>query len=222
MVKAALLDVDGTLFDTERLFMEGWKRAGKVKGYPLTDEQIIAFHGRGQQRNGVAFCEWFGEDADYWGTRALRLEYVEQEIAKHGVPLKTGLFEFLKFLKANGITVVLATGTVRSEAEPRWQKAGIMDYVDASVCGDEVTLNKPHPEIFQKAAALANADPADCIVFEDSDNGLRAAKAAGAFVVMVPDLDPVTDDLRKDVVDRICPTLLDAVEMMKETFDLNG
>ncbi len=222
MLKAVLLDVDGTLFDTERLFMDGWLRAANEKGYPMTPEHTIQFHGRGQQRNGIAFREWFGEDADYWGTRALRQKYVEEHIAEHGVPLKPGLFEFLKFLKGNGLKVVLATGTVRPEAQPRWEKSGILRYVDASICGDEVTENKPDPEIFLKAAALVDVDPKDCIVFEDSDSGLHAARSAGCFVTMVPDLDPVTDELLDGIVDRVCPSLTDAIEMMKETFDLKN
>ncbi len=220
MLKAVLLDVDGTLFDTERLFMDGWLKAANEKGYPMTPEHTIQFHGRGQQRNGVAFREWFGEDADYWGTRALRQKYVEEHIAKHGVPLKPGLFEFMRFLKRNDLKVVLATGTVRPEAQPRWEKVGLLDFVDASICGDEVTENKPDPEIFLRAAALADTAPKDCIVFEDSDSGLHAAKAAGCFVAMVPDLDPVTDELRNEIVDEVCPSLLDAIDMMCRRFGL--
>ncbi len=218
MFKAALLDVDGTLFDTERLFMMGWKRAGEEMGYPLTEEQLITFHGRGQIRNGEAFREWFGEDADYWGTRALRQKYVNEYIAEHGVPLKPGLFPFLNYLKQQNLKIVLATGTVRCEAYPRWVSSGIIEYIDASICGDEVEKNKPDPDIFLKAAALADADPSECIVFEDSDNGLRASKSAGCYTVMVPDMDPVTEELKASIVDQVCPSLIDAVEMMKTLF----
>ncbi len=216
MLQAVLLDVDGTLFDTERLFMRGWLKASKEKGYPLTEEQTIQFHGRGQKRNGEAFKEWFGEDADYWGTRALRQKYVEEEIAKNGVPVKPGLYEFMEFLTENKIKIALATGTVRPEAQPRWIKADIMKYVDASICGDEVENNKPDPEIFLKAAEKLGVDPRNCAVLEDSVSGLYAAKAAGAHVIMVPDMDPPTDELRENVVDVVCPSLLDVIDYMKE------
>ncbi len=216
MLKAVLLDVDGTLFDTERLFTDGWLRAAKEKGYPMTVEHAISFHGKGQKVNGQAFCGWFGEDADYWGTRALRQKYVEAEIARHGVPIKEGLFAFLDFLKENDIKIALATGTVRPEAQPRWEKAGIMKYVDASVCGDEVINNKPDPEIFLKAAEKLGVDPHDCAVLEDSDSGLHAAREAGAYVIMVPDMDPVTEELKNGIVDAVCPSLTDAIEHIRE------
>ncbi len=220
MIKAALLDVDGTLFDTERLFMAGWKKAAKEYGVPLTDEMIIQFHGRGAKRNEQAWHEWFGEDSDYAYCRQLRLEYVEEQIALHGVPLKPGLFEFLDFLKRNDIKIVPATGTIRAEAYPRWKSAGILDYIDASVCGDEVERTKPDPDTFLKAAALVNADPKDCIVLEDSDNGLRAAHAAGCYTVMVPDLDPVTADLKNNICDAVCPSMFEVIELMKKNWGL--
>ncbi len=219
MLEAALLDVDGTLFDTERIYAKGWEAAAKELHVPLTKEQIISFHGKGQIANSKAFQEWFGDTADYWALRKRRVEYVEKWIDKHGVPKKPGLMEFLNFLKKNQIKIVLATGTRRAEAEPRWKKGGIVPYIDASVCGDEVEKNKPDPEIFLKAASLVHADPKNCIVFEDSISGLEGGKAAGCHVYMVPDMDPPTERAGK-ICDRIVPDLEQAIVEMREQFGL--
>lgn len=215
MIRAAILDVDGTLFDTERLFMEGWLLAGSRMGYPLTKEMINCFHGRGQLENEKTFYKWFGPDADYWGARKIRIEYVNNKIAEHGVPTKPGLFEFLKSLKEQGIRIALATGTIRAEAQPRWEKAGLSSYIEASVCGDEVTENKPNPEIFLRAASLLQTPPSECVVVEDSTAGLFAAKNAGATAIMVPDLEEPTEELRR-ICDRIVPNLSAASMAIRE------
>ncbi len=217
MLKAALLDVDGTLFDTERLYTEGWRYAAKVTGYPLTDQMICAFHGRGAKANKLTFLDWFGQDADYDGARAIRQTYFYDQIEQHGLPLKPGLFEFLNFLKDHGVGICLATGTARSEAQPRWEMGGLAPYIDGAVCGDEVLHSKPEPDIFLKAVQLVGQRPEDCLVVEDSRNGLLAGRKAGCSVYMVPDLDPVTDEL-KTVCDRIVPDLFSAIEAIREDF----
>lgn len=219
MLEAALLDVDGTLFNTEQLFAKGWQFAAKEKNVPLTMEQIISFHGKGHNANSIEFHKWFGDTADYWELRRIRKSYVDRWISEYGVPKKSGLMEFLDFLKRNKIKISLATGTDRVEAEPRWEKAGIIPYLDGSVCGDEVTRNKPEPEIFLKAAALVHADPKNCVVFEDSISGLEAGKAAGCHVYMVPDMDPPTQRAR-EICDHIVPDLFHAITEMQKQFGL--
>lgn len=214
MLKAVLLDVDGTLFDTEQLFMKGWLRASREKGYPMSYEQVLFFHGKGQKENGESFRAWFGADADYWGVRALRQAYVEEMIARDGVPVKPGLFEFLDFCRESGLKIALATGTMRKEGEPRWEKAGILPYIDASVCGDEVSKNKPNPEIFLTAAEKLGVESRDCMVFEDSHAGLRAGRAAGCKTCMIPDMEPLTEDIRGEI-DAACGSLLEAIEILR-------
>ncbi len=218
MLKAVLLDVDGTLFDTERLFMDGWLRASREFGYPMTYEQILFFHGKGQKENEASFLEWFGENADYWAVRALRQKYVEEMIAKDGVPLKPGLFEFLNFLKQQNIKIALATGTIRKEGLPRWEKSGLLPYIDASVCGDEVSHNKPDPEIFLKAAEKLSVAPEDCLVFEDSQAGLLAGHRAGCKVCLIPDMEEASEDIRKEAVDYVCSSLLEAIDLIRNEF----
>lgn len=218
MLKGVLLDVDGTLLDTERLFMDGWLRAARELHYPLRYEQVLFFHGKGVHENGVTFRKWFGADADYESTRALRQNYVEERIAAEGVPTKPGLFVFLDYLREKGLKIALATGTVRQEAAPRWEKAGLLPYVDASVCGDEVTHNKPDPEIFLRAASLLGVPPQDCIVFEDSPAGLAAGRAAGCRTCMIPDMEPATEKLRETLADYVCDSLSAAAEMLEKEF----
>lgn len=214
MIRAALLDMDGTLFDTERLYMEGWIKGSQKYGYELTLGQICAFHGRSARDNEALYKSWFGEDAPYWEVRKIRTEYMKEKLRKEGVPLKPGLFDLLNTLREKHITICIATGTGRADAEERWRNAGIAGYVDASVCGDEVTKSKPDPEIFLRAASKAGENPGDCIVFEDSLNGVRAGHSAGCHVFAVPDIDPVTPEMEA-LADRIFPTLGSAAAVIR-------
>ena len=104
------------------------------------------------------------------------------------MPVKPGLRELLRRLKASDIPAVLATSTRREKALAYLQQTDVERYFTAAVFGPEVARPKPAPDIF--LAAAIHADPAHCVVLEDSPNGLQAAKAAGCPAIVVPDLTP--------------------------------
>ena len=94
-----------------------------------------------------------------------------------------------------GILCAVATSSVRAKAERYLTEAGIKDFFDALQAGDEVENGKPHPEVFLRTAALLGVDIADCVVVEDSHNGVRAGHASGARTVMVPDMMKCTEEI---------------------------
>ena len=208
MIRAALFDMDGTIFDTERIYTEGWLAGARQYGYPLTEEMLIAFHGQSPEENCRNFKSLFGENALYWEVRDVRSQYVEQKIAKYGVPVKPGLYQLLPALRDRGIRICIATASARTRAEAMWDETGITKYIDFSICGDEVTACKPDPEIFLTAAARCGAAPSECLVVEDAANGIRAAYRAGCHPVLIPDTEPVTDEMRK-LAGHIFPSLAD-------------
>lgn len=215
MIRAVLMDMDGTLFDTEHLSTQGWLRAGRQMGYPMTKEQIWSFRGRGRDANCELFRRWFGPDAPYWAVRQVRTEYVEDWIARHGVPLKPGLYEMLEYFKESGLKTCLATGTAREAASGYWAKTKVLEYLDATLCGDEVVHTKPDPEMFLTAAKLVQTPPEECIVLEDSPNGAEAAKRAGCHLIVIPDETPATPAM-EDAADYVADSLYDVVSYMKE------
>lgn len=215
MIRAVLMDMDGTLFDTEHLSTQGWLRAGRQMGYPMTKEQIWSFRGRGRDANCELFRSWFGPDAPYWAVRQVRTEYVEDWIARHGVPLKPGLYEMLEYFKESGLKTCLATGTAREAASGYWAKTKVLEYLDATLCGDEVVHTKPDPEMFLTAAKLVQTPPEECIVLEDSPNGAEAAKRAGCHLIVIPDETPATPAM-EDAADYVADSLYDVVSYMKE------
>ena len=151
--------------------------------------------------------------------RRIRSQYVKEYIDQHSVPEKKGLKELLNFLKKENIPVAVATSTRRSTASHYWKLAGITSYITASVCGDEVAACKPEPDIFLKAAQALQVAPENCLIVEDSINGLKAARAAGGVSCMVPDLTPYTEDLLP-FCDYVCEDLSRIISLIKNRSSL--
>ena len=117
-------------------------------------------------------------------------------------------------LKEKGIKTCIATGTARPQAKELWEKTGVLPWFDATVCGDEMKIGKPDPEPFLKAAAAVSEAPENCVVFEDSPNGLLSAHRAGFMVIDIPDLEEAAEEIRA-ICDYVFPTLLEAAELVK-------
>lgn len=213
-IKAVIFDMDGVLFDTEKLMKEGWMKAGQEMGFTITENQLRQMRGSSRNRSAALFQKWYHGEVDYDQGRQIRSQYVKEYIDKYSVPEKKGLKELLHFLKENKIPAAVATSTRRITASHYWELAGITSYITASVCGDEVAACKPEPDIFLKAAQALQIPPKNCLIAEDSINGLKAARAAGGISCMVPDLTPYTDDL-KPFCDYVCEDLAQIISLLK-------
>lgn len=191
MIQGVLFDMDGLMFDTERIGYEGWKYAGNKLGIDITDELIASFRGTGEKEKRRNFKEAIGREELYDEAFALRTGYADEWIKKNGLPVKKGLTELLEFLENEKIPSALATSTGRKKAIGYLEMTGVKSYFKAAVCGDEVKAAKPSPDIFLKAAKALQIPAEKCLVLEDSMNGLKAAKAAGCKAIVIPDLSPV-------------------------------
>ncbi|MFW6343122.1 MAG: HAD family hydrolase, partial [Sediminispirochaetaceae bacterium] len=107
-----------------------------------------------------------------------------------------GAVELISSLRSREVAVALASSSSLSVIERNLKSAGMLDMFSTVVGGDEVEQGKPAPDIFLRAAERAEIDPKECVVFEDSNNGIRAAHAAGMRPVMVPDIKAPEEEVR--------------------------
>lgn len=212
-IRAILFDMDGLMFDTERIHERAWIRVGKEAGLEFNEDFLSGVRGSSVVDTEKRFKEFFGDSIDYISLRKTRREYVNQEIAEKGVPLKKGLIELLTFLKANNFASSLATSTYTRYAMTLLEMTGVTSYFNAFVCGDMVSKNKPNPEIFYKAAEKLGCSVEECIVLEDSILGIQAAINGGFAAVMIPDLSEPDIELEAKLFAK-CESLLEVIPLL--------
>lgn len=194
-IKGLIFDMDGTMFDTEKISLAAMEHLAKEYGIRLSRETMLSFMGLPGEKIRQRYLELFGADFDYAGYRQQKIDYQDAVIQREGVPVKAGLLPLLQYAGAKGIPCAVATSTNRERAEDLIHRAGVRDYFDAVVCGEDVVCGKPAPDIFLFAARKLGVSPADCMGIEDSRNGILAVHRAGMFAALVPDLIPVDSEM---------------------------
>ncbi len=187
-IKMVIFDMDGLMFDTERLASTTWKEAGEKFGYDIDYDVFRKTVGLNKPESGEVYRKYYGKEFPYEDMRLEKIKLAESHILSNGVPLKEGIFELLKYLKGRGLKIALATLTKRSRTEMLLGLSDTKKYFDLITCGDEIQNGKPDPEIFLTSTRKMNLKPENCIVLEDSEYGIIAASRAGMLPFMVPDL----------------------------------
>lgn len=194
-ISAVIWDMDGTMLDTERLQIECWEKVLTKYGYSDFDESLKNMIGKTSDYGNRVLMEKYGSEFQAEELRDEKNVLFEAKLQKDGIPLKMGIMKVLEWLSSQEIPSVAASSTSREKMLSRLQKAGLLRYFQFIIGGDEVKNSKPHPEIFLVAAKLLKMDPSECVVFEDSHNGVIAAHEAGMHVVMIPDLVAPTPEI---------------------------
>lgn len=197
MLKAVIFDMDGVIFDSERIIVELWEDFGKENEIPNMDDVTIKCIGLNDKATEDVFKDTFGEDYDYQYFKGIISERYHAMCDGGKLPMKSGVRELLTFLKENNVKVALASSTRTEVVVNQLKDAQIYEFFHKVVCGDMVNRSKPEPDIFLKAADELAIDPKDAFIIEDSFNGIRAAHAAGAKPVMVPDMIQPDDDIKE-------------------------
>ncbi|MBJ9986679.1 HAD-IA family hydrolase [Acinetobacter sp. S40] len=188
-VQGALFDMDGTMFDTERLRFQTLKQASQeLIGQAFSDEYLMQCLGLSATTAEQLAKAQYGAEVPYKTIRQ-RADELELELVRNeGVPIKKGLVQVLERLRKSGLRMAVATSSRRAIAEEYLINANVYKFFDVLVCGDEVERGKPHPEIFEKAAEKLNLETTKCLMFEDSENGICSAHAAGGMTILLKDI----------------------------------
>lgn len=213
MIQAVIFDMDGVLFDTERLGLAQQLKACRDIGCPVTQELIMRTMGSSMVAGREIMLNALGQDFPYEKMIERWTELMYEDMAINGIPQKPGIQELLDVLKEKGIKNAVATSNNRSIVENYMQMAGLMNSFDAVVCGDSIQRSKPAPDIYLCAAEKLGAEPSKCMGVEDSVNGVKSVRAAGMVCVMVPDLIPFAKEL-SPYVDHCVPTLKDIIPLL--------
>jgi HAD superfamily hydrolase (TIGR01509 family) len=193
--KAAVFDMDGLLIDSERAISQAWIEGAAALGFPLELTDFKRVIGRAAQQGNAILAELLGGEE----ARRASAEKAQALLPHAGgapvFPLKPGALPLLQALQAAGIPCAVASSSNVGEIRHRLAHVDVLQYFDAIAGGDEVAHGKPDPALYLLAASRLGVAPADCIAFEDSENGARAAQAAGIRVVIVPDLVQPPEDV---------------------------
>ena len=187
MIKGVVFDMDGLMFDTERLSLKCWIEAGRQMGYQIPPDLPPRTNGLDAAHSCPIFRSVMGENFDYYAVRARRLELERQMTESASVPVKQGLFGLLDYLRERDIPAAVASSSDKSKVERYLKSAGAWGYMSVVIDGGMVKNGKPDPEIFLLACSRLGLPPQDCLALEDSPAGVESAVAAGLTTVMVPD-----------------------------------
>ncbi|HDZ8878608.1 TPA: beta-phosphoglucomutase family hydrolase [Aeromonas dhakensis] len=179
---ALIFDMDGTLVDSMPRHLDAWEATSAEFGLPFDRAQLNEYGGIPTRKIVAILAEQHGLSIDVEAfTRrkvALYMEHIQQ------VSVFPTMWELVR--RCHGkVPMGIGTGSPRNQAESILKSTGLDAYIQVVVSADDVVNHKPHPDTFLQVAEQLGANPANCLVFEDTQIGLQAGRAAGMETVLV-------------------------------------
>ncbi len=184
---AVVFDMDGTLLDTERLARICFARACRDVGWEPDMAVYDRCVGTTWEATERIIRQGFGRDFPYERMSDVWTEHYHAHVHHEPVDLKPGIIEVLERLSTLDIPMAVATSSRRQTVEAKLDLAGIDRYFEHLVCGGETASGKPAADPYLAALTALGAQSRSSWAIEDSDNGVRAAHAAGMTVFQIPD-----------------------------------
>lgn len=213
MKRGAIFDMDGTLFDTAKFYVEAWIETADFFGVERHPTLGLEVSGMNSTQALIVLAKHYPQvDGQKYFDKVIEkvVEHAERELE-----LLPGVKEILKYFSEHEIIMTVASGSPRMVVEKNLRQAGIREYFSSVVGGDDILHGKPAPDIFLKAARELNLSANDCYVFEDSFNGIRAAYNAGCVPMMIPNQCEPTEEIR-NMCAEVCTSFFEAMNSIKE------
>ena len=214
-IKAVLFDMDGLMIDTESLSTEAFINSAKAQGYNMTKEETLKVLGYTKASIYQFWIDYFqGTNVDGKKLVDDHYEYIENVLYTVGPEKMPYVEELLKYLRENNYKIAVASSSDTADIKNNLEKTKLEKYIDEIASGAEVENGKPAPDVFLLAAKRLGVDAKDCLILEDSKAGIKAGKASGAMVFMVPDMFTVDKEC-EDTADRILTNLGEVIEILE-------
>lgn len=210
---AVIFDMDGVIFDSERLVILCWKVVAEKYGIENIEEACRECLGLNREAAKEKMLLRYGADFPYDEYKKEMSDLFHSRYSGGRLPLKTGVVELLTYLKEQGIAVALASSTRSEVVLAELRDGGILPFFDKVICGDMVKRSKPAPDIYLKACEELQVEPERAYAIEDSYNGIRAAHSGGLRPIMVPDLAEPTEEMR-ELAEVILPDLVEVRKVL--------
>ncbi len=191
---AVVFDMDGVLFDTQKVYSRTWREAADILKLPDFDEPAFQCIGRNRRDQEIILSEYYPDGFPFDEFYRLKNEIFDRHIEEDGIPLMKGTKELLEYLNGINARVAIASSSRKDVVLHHINETGLTDYFDKIVGGDMVVHSKPNPDIYLKACEELMVKPEETFAVEDSYNGIRAAAAAGMKTIMIPDVQPRTEE----------------------------
>ncbi|MDD6881557.1 MAG: HAD family phosphatase [Firmicutes bacterium] len=198
--KLAIFDMDGLIFDTERLFMETRAKVMKKYGYVHREEDYIKTIGTAGETLNSILLELYGPEYPAERISQETRDKIRAELPQYGPQIKAGIVKLLEFFEERGVPCCVASSSNHSLIESYLTRSGLDRYFSWIISGQDVKKSKPEPDIFLKACAHYNVEPTSALVLEDSVNGIQAAWNAQIPVICIPDLVMPSDEMAEKTV----------------------
>lgn len=205
-IKAVVFDMDGLMLNTEDIFDISGRQLLERRGMQMTEEIHHSMLGRRPDEAFQALKDLTGI-TDSIDDLQEETKQLFADVAKHHLDTMPGLFELLNRIEALGLPKAVATSSPRAYLQDMLNQFALLPRFQFALTAEDVTHGKPHPEIYQKAIRQLKVEPAETLVLEDSETGTKAAAAARAFTVSVPNQHTAVGDF--SMASLVATSLLD-------------
>lgn len=192
MIRAVVFDMDGVLIDAKEWHYEALNRALALFGMEISrHDHLTMYDGLPTRRKLEMLSVEKGLPRSLHGfLNDLKQLYTTELV--HTRCLPTFIHEYaLSRLKAEGLLLAVASNSVRNSVSLMMARAALTSYLDLQLSNEDVTRAKPHPEIYNLAMARLGVSPSETLIVEDNENGIKAARASGAHVMVVQRVEDV-------------------------------
>lgn len=212
-ITCVIFDMDGVIIDSELLHKKAYYETFISLGLDVSEELYKTLTGSSTINAFQKLVAHFNLNEDpnelVLQKRKRYVNFFENDPTLH---LVNGVEEIIKYLHNKGIILILASSSAMVNINRVFNRFNLNQYFTAKISGADLKESKPHPEIFEKAAVLGNTPKENCIVIEDSDNGVKAANDAGIFVFGYQ--NPIAADQTLENADKVISNFSELKEFL--------